>query len=787
MKRSIDNSGSPIGVVRMDPQRAYIGVPELLMSFINESNAAAWSEIKEKIDYIYSNLDYCLSRLNREIDFEKQIKSQIQIGKKLLFKPNLVNPRVIEPETHGEGMGNSACTQWPFIAALMRWFHDKLEITYHEMAVGEAASATSITAGAFNLLNAEKEPITTEAVIEGRSGEFYGGWGFYFVRKYLSEKHPSSHQDDPMKGYEESISGHYLPPGKAGMRLMVYDLNRLYDDKSKPRTVPVANGANFKEITLHKVIVGGDPQNREDMQEYPGCFLINVPKLKMHAIDLITNAIKNLGIGLYPMEVSQDDDQNSTRWKYAFPYNQYPGMKTEIPHAIWVADIDDKSGLPIRDNNGRYIVTNTAGMSGTQADVITATADQGVSIFHIVDAIEVTNIDHTGGIRAVKVPEGYALASSDPVALDLLCARYCFNTETIQDTEKLKEEYSLSTRFIQKVPVPMSDGQNIIETDGFDSPLSRYDLFKYAEGRGLGQQSYYVVGFDSISGADVASSDGYLGIAREGNFSELITPYFYYNPSTILWDMQQTVFGYLKANDNLTGSSYYQEILDAFDENGDGIIDYDEHGKNGFWTPLLRLGAEAMSQTALNQYGFLHGPFLQISFQLKYSNSQWNKQGHDFLKSIRIISACAAALAMSKLDIQNHDSLYPDMTWGKGKWPSLQFTNYISTCMAIYGLEFPAKVSLLSLYGRAFQYADKTLNGGIYTGRIDVGSSLDAIDNYFKAIAAGSNYLDFSLYVPKGYGYQAGVAVPNVKETEDPARIFTATFNNESETWQWET
>ena len=696
LKRSIDNSGSPVAVTRMDPNKAYVGVPELLMSFINESNTAAWSEIKEKIDYMYSSLDCGLNRLNEEINFEKQIKSHIQEGKKLLFKPNLVNPRVIDPETHGEGMGNSACTQWPFVAALMRWFHDKLEITYHEMAVGEAASATSITAAAFSLLNADKGPITTEAVIEGKSGDFYGGWGFYFVRKYLSETHPMPHRDDPMNGYQESVSGQYLPPGKASNHLMVYDLNRLYDDKSKPRDVPVPNGANFKEITLHKVIVGGDPENPEDIKEYPGCVLVNIPKLKMHAIDLLTNAIKNLGIGLYPMEVSSDEEQKSTRWKYAYPYSRYPGMKTEIPHAIWVAKMDDETGLPIRDDNGKYVVTHTAGMSGTQLDVIKATKNQGVSTLHVVDAIEVTNVDHTGGIRAVKVPEGYVLASLDPVALDLLCARYCFNTVTMQDAKELQKEYSLTTDFIQKVPVPTSDGQNIVNEDGFDSPLFRYNLFAYAESRGVGQQSYYVIGRDGVLGTDLASLEGHLGAVKNRRFSELITPHFYYNPTTLLWDMQVTVIGYLKANDNLTGSSYYQEVLDAFDENGDGIIDYDEHGKNGFWSPLLRLGAETMSQTAVHQHGFLRGSFLQAALQLKYSDSHWNTQGHDFLKAIRTISACATALMMSRLDMESQDSLYPGMTWGKGKWPSLQFAIYLSISMTIYGLEFQMTIKIKS-------------------------------------------------------------------------------------------
>ena len=65
--------------------------------------------------------------------------------------------------------------------------------------------------------------------------------------------------DDPLMGYEDSVAGRFLPPGRAGDRLMVYDLNKIQDEPSKGRIVAVPDGANYQEITLHKVIVGGDP------------------------------------------------------------------------------------------------------------------------------------------------------------------------------------------------------------------------------------------------------------------------------------------------------------------------------------------------------------------------------------------------------------------------------------------------------------------------------------------------------------------------------------------------
>ncbi len=780
---SPDASGSAIAGVKMDPARAYVGVPELLRRFIDESDTAAWEQIKEKIDFMYGNLDHALGRLDEETSFGEEVVSRIREGKRLLFKPNLVNPQAIDSMTHGEGLGDSACTPWPFLAALMRWFHDKLDITYHQMAVGEAASATSLTARLLELRRDGGTPITTEAVIEGRNGDFYGGWGFYFARKYLSETHQASHDDDPMSGYEESVAGQYLPPGRAGNRLMVYDLNRLSDDESKPREVPVPDGANFKEITLHKAIVGGDPADAEDIRDYPGCVLVNVPKLKMHAIDLLTNAIKNLGIGLYPMEVTDRHDSNGTHWKYAFPFDRLPGMKTEIPHSVWVPEMDDETGLPVRDGNGEYILTKTAGMSGTQADVIKATTNQGVFMLHVVDAIEPTNVDHTGGGRGVKVSEGYVLASLDPVALDLLCARYCFKMVPMLEARKLQKEQDISTDFLQRVPIPRSDGHDIVSDPGVDSPLPRYRLFEYAEKRGLGQQSYYVVGWDGMAEAPLASLQGHLGRVEDGRFSELITPHFYFNPGTLLWDVQRTVLGYLEANDGLTGSSYYRDVMDAFDEDGDGVIDYDEHGKNGHWGSILRMGAAVMSMTAADKYGPFRAGFRSGTQMIKYADATMNDQGHDFLRAFRIVTSSALAFLMSLADAENQDPFFPGLTWGKGKWPSLQLVIYTSTGQTIFGPEFPHGVGLMSLYGQAFQYADKALNGASFTGSKGPQSEPEAVSKYMKAVSEGATPLEFTLFVPKGYGTVAGTAVPNIEETEDPAKVLTAHFGGGRETW----
>lgn len=461
-----DSRGSPVSAVRLHPSQAYVGISQLLGSVINESDSKAWDQIKQKIDFIYNNLDYCLRSLENETGFEAKVVSEVARGKKLLFKPNLVNPTNIDPVTHGEGLGNTACTEWPLMAALMRWFHDKLAISYCQMAIGEAATATSSTAAFYSLLYGVGKKITTEALIEGKSGSFYGGWGFYFARKYLAETHDVSHLDDPMSGHEESVSGRYIPPGQASNKLMVYDLNRLYDVEGKTRTVPVPDCANFKEITLPKVLVGGNPDDPKDLRNYPGCVLVNVPRLKMHSIDLLTNAIKNLGIGLYPMEVAENG-----KWKYAYPFTAIPGIKSEIPHSVWVPKMDEETGLPVRTEEGKYAVTRTGGMSATQADVIKAAQNQGVLMIHITDAIQAMNLNHTGDGTAIRVPEGFIFASLDPVALDLFCARYCLKNVPMAEAKKIQKEESFPTEFLQKVPVPHVDGGVIVNGEGHDSPF----------------------------------------------------------------------------------------------------------------------------------------------------------------------------------------------------------------------------------------------------------------------------------------------------------------------------
>ena len=101
-KKEIDLEGSPVSGVRMEVSKAYAEIPVLLQKVIDQNDQNAWQEITNKIDYIYSNLDFSLGKLDKETGFGKEVQSQIKHGKRLLFKPNIVAPLVIDPTTHGE-------------------------------------------------------------------------------------------------------------------------------------------------------------------------------------------------------------------------------------------------------------------------------------------------------------------------------------------------------------------------------------------------------------------------------------------------------------------------------------------------------------------------------------------------------------------------------------------------------------------------------------------------------------------------------------------------------------
>lgn len=136
-----------------------------------------------------------------------------------------------------------------------------------------------------------------------------------------------------------------------------------------------------------------------------------------------------------------------------------------------------------------------------------------------------------------------------------------------------------------------------------------------------------------------------------------------------------------------------------------------------------------------------------------------------------ILAACASnAYELSQADTVNADMFIPGMFYGRGMWPSFQTASYVYFTDVIYGSQSPENISLQSLYGSAFQYADKVLNAGFYT------ESDTPINKYFEASSKGTPILNFTLYVPPGYGKLKGIKIPNVEESKDPGKIFTVHF-----------
>lgn len=783
-----DTRGAAIGACRIDPDRSYIGIPLLLQAVINENSDSAWNRIVSHIDYTYEGVSIAMEALKKETGFAETIQTRVNNGQNLLFKPNLVSPSDIDPMTHGPG-NTVTCTPWPFIAALMRWFHDHLDITYHQMSLGEGATATSAMAASFTKMqNASgvktqkgKRVITTQAVMEGKSGDFYGGWGFYFARKYLVDTHDPTHTDDPMTGYEESVSGQCLAPGNARDKLLVYDINLIDDDRSNGREIPVPGGVNFETVILHKAIIGGDPNDAEDRKAYPGCVLINVPKLKAHILELITNAVKNLGVGLYPMELNVSKEPGKVKWLYATPDKPIPGMKDKLPHTIWQPEIDETTGLHKTDGNGDVVWRKTGGMPATMADVVSAVGAQDIYMLHVTDAIQATN-GNQAGPTTFGVSEGLILTSEDPLALDLLAARYLFSNVPMADARDIHRQQQLPDHFFRKVPIPRYDGHSIVTEEGYDSPIWLYTAFPYCRDRDIGQFDYFVTGKDIWQDADLATVEQQLGRIEDDMFTELMTDELYYATPKPVYDLQATSLAYIRATDEIDGTNRLQALFDMYDENRDGIIDYTERGRfggPGYAGEMTRMNAVASHPMDLMKLQFVMG----ISM-FRFLKREWNMAGRDANGIGQINGVVLMAMRLSQLAEEKPDPLTPGLTYGDGKWPSFRYVEHLLLRNGIYGPMFPDRIPWMTPYGFAFCYADYRWGEGRFTGGGRPNFERNIIGEYHNSLTNGSEPLPFTIYLPEGYGMMKEQPIPNVEETDNPSVLFSASFNNGGEIWR---
>ena len=129
--------------------------------------------------------------------------------------------------------------------------------------------------------------------------------------------------------------------------------------------------------------------------------------------------------------------------------------------------------------------------------------------------------------------------------------------------------------------------------------------------------------------------------------------------------MQKTILSYAKAHDDLTGSTLLREFMDTFDENNDGIIDYDEMGRKGFWNTVPYLAVHSMDLGLEGEYGPLKGNFNANANRIKVVNKNWNPQGHDFASEFLLELIGEVAFALSQSAELRADHLCP----GHEFWP----------------------------------------------------------------------------------------------------------------------
>ena len=749
---ALDTGGSRIGAVRMDVSKSYDGVPELLAAYVQsgETDGAAWAKIRAKIDYTYECIHHALKEVVLQDSVKSKIKTELQAGKKLLFKPNIVNPQVFDMSGSGTpGPGILANTDWVFLAALMRWFHDKLDISYASMAVGEAGSLIPPLSAMFDSQFAyfSGQPggqpyrlFTPEALMEGRFPmpaqipglpypNYYAGYPFYFVRKYLSEAHDPAHTDDPMSGYLYSLcgnkagangypdpSGAYLPPGMRNY-LSVEELD-FTESPDRGRVVMVpGGGVNFPDgIEVHKTVVG-DPA---DAAGYPGCVLVNVPKLKVHDNTMLTNAIKNTGIGLYPTGATEGADPHG--YRYSYPHRFPHGMKNLVPHVPWVLDVfedpTDSSfflygGMPDFEKGPRQ----TAGLQGTMTDIDLAVCNNygnsaGKSMvalaLHVSDSVVAANVDHVGLFAVTGARLGLALVSLDPVALDMFCANHMSKNVPREVANSYGLEFALgvpmprfdqSYRFLAGVDPsgnPVYRYGAIVTDPGLDSPVLRDADMAFAEAWGLGSRAYHVAGMDKTSGtnASLATKNGHLGKVERNAFVEIVFPDMFFDYANMIRWLQGTTLSYSAATDSIPGggSAYAAEFLalDSPEEggNGDTFIDFTEHGKKGTYQTLLAVSGIGVNFAGTPGDLVEHLLFYINSRMLKYSDSSWNAGGIDSMKLHLDGIAVAAALSLA-YGPEAPDAFFgiPHGTGADGmaKWPSLQFARYLTDMSLVYG------------------------------------------------------------------------------------------------------
>jgi hypothetical protein len=249
-----------------------------------------------------------------------------------------------------------------------------------------------------------------------------------------------------------------------------------------------------------------------------------------------------------------------------------------------------------------------------------------------------------------------------------------------------------------------------------------------------------------------------------------------------LWDLQAMCLAYLEANDRLTGSDFKRQVMEYYDENRDGVIDYMEKGRGGILPAMLYAGR--LNTPEIDPLQALRLRFLTAALSLKLLKKDWNPDGHNFGEKGLMAGALGKAWEMSQSQVESPDPMFPSMTWGKGKWPSLQSVMERQMFNRIYGMAFPARFDVnMAPYGIAFRYSDAKCNGGKFCSSEAMKKNEDIIGKYHGTVAQGAEPLPFTFYVPAGFGKNGKSPIPNARETSDAGMIFCAEFEGK-EVWK---
>jgi hypothetical protein len=65
-------------------------------------------------------------------------------------------------------------------------------------------------------------------------------------------------------------------------------------------------------------------------------------------------------------------------------------------------------------------------------------------------------------------------------------------------------------------------------------------------------------------------------------------------------------------------------------------------------------------------------------------------------------------------------------------------------------------------------------------GKVGGVSDPESLNRYLKDADDASKVMNFRVYVPTGFGKLEWATLPNLEETSDPTKVFTAEFPDES-------